>query len=231
MEKKMKIVIKALPDLEIRSGVYVIKPNGEWDKYEYKDVRGKVDVEGKYIIVLAGREYQLINKLRIPQKEWKKFLYYDILNSDEIELMNKDLGQLTDRELTRLIKHRWLVYNEINNQEIEVRVDRDCIPEKIESNMLSLYTENEFWKRWFNRYFFKEKTRIKIKLPIYDTELEVSIDKIDIEKFDYAARLVTDRLNAYTVAYKDRKTEHQIALMSMLDLALLSIREESNKTK
>lgn len=231
MEKKMKIVIKALPDLEIRSGVYVIKPNGEWDKYEYKDVRGKVDVEGKYRIVLAGREYQLINKLRIPQNEWKKFLYYDILNSDEIELMNKDLGQLTDRELTRLIKHRWLVYNEINNQEIEVRVDRDCIPEKIESNMLSLYTENEFWKRWFNRYFFKEKTRIKIKLPIYDTELEVSIDKIDIEKFDYAARLVTDRLNAYTVAYKDRKTEHQIALMSMLDLALLSIRKESNETK
>jgi cell division protein ZapA len=231
MEKKMKIVIKALPDLEIRSGVYVIKPNGEWDKYEYKDVRGKVDVEGKYRIVLAGREYQLINKLRIPQKEWKKFLYYDILNSDEIELMNKDLGQLTDRELTRLIKHRWLVYNEINNQEIEVRVDKDCIPEKIESNMLSLYTENEFWKRWFNRYFFKEKTRIKIKLPIYDTELEVSIDKIDIEKFDYAARLVTDRLNAYTVAYKDRKTEHQIALMSMLDLALLSIRKESNETK
>ena len=231
MEKKMKIVIKALPDLEIRSGVYVIKPNGGWDKYEYKDVRGKVDVEGKYRIVLAGREYQLINKLRIPQKEWKKFLYYDILNSDEIELMNKDLGQLTDRELTRLIKHRWLVYNEINNQEIEVRVDRDCIPEKIESNMLSLYKENEFWKRWFNRYFFKEKTRIKIKLPIYDTELEVSIDKIDIEKFDYAARLVTDRLNAYTVAYKDRKTEHQIALMSMLDLALLSIRKESNETK
>ena len=231
MEKKMKIVIKALPDLEVRSGVYVIKPNGEWDKYEYKDVCGKVDVEGKYRIVLAGREYQLINKLRIPQKEWKKFLYYDILNSDEIELMNKDLGQLTDRELTRLIKHRWLVYNEINNQEIEVRVDRDCIPEKIESNMLSLYTENEFWKRWFNRYFFKEKTRIKIKLPIYDTELEVSIDKIDIEKFDYAARLVTDRLNAYTVAYKDRKTEHQIALMSMLDLALLSIRKESNETK
>jgi cell division protein ZapA len=231
MEKKMKIVIKALPDLEIRSGVYVIKPNGEWDKYEYKDVLGKVDVEGKYRIVLAGREYQLINKLRIPQKEWKKFLYYNILNSDEIELMNKDLGQLTDRELTRLIKHRWLVYNEINNQEIEVRVDRDCIPEKIESNMLSLYTENEFWKRWFNRYFFKEKTRIKIKLPIYDTELEVSIDKIDIEKFDYAARLVTDRLNAYTVAYKDRKTEHQIALMSMLDLALLSIRKESNETK
>ena len=159
--------------------------------------------------------------MRIPQKEWKKFLYYDILNSDEIELMNKDLGQLTDRELTRLIKHRWLVYNEINNQEIEVRVDRECIPERIESYMLSLYTENEFWKRWFNRYFFKEKTRIKIKLPIYDTEFEISIDNKDIDRFYDASRLVTDRLNAYTVAYKDRKSEHEIALMTMLDLALL----------
>ena len=231
MEKKMKIVIKALPDLEVRSGVYVIKPNGEWDKYEYKDVRGKVDAEGKYRIVLAGREYQLINRLRIPQKEWKKFLYYDLLNSDEIELMKQDFGQLTNRELTRLIKHRWLVYNEINNQEIEVRVDRECIPERIESYMLSLYTENEFWKRWFNRYFFKERTRIKIKLRIYDTELEVNIDKKDIVKFDFAARLVTDRLNAYTVAYKDCKQDHEIALMTMLDLALLSIRKESNESE
>ena len=69
MEKKMIIVIKALPDLEVRFGVYVIKPNGEWDKYEYKDVRGKVDAEGNCRIVLAGREYQLINGMRIPQKE------------------------------------------------------------------------------------------------------------------------------------------------------------------
>ena len=227
----MKIVIKALPDIEVRSGVYVIKPNGEWDKYEYKDVRGKVDAEGKYRIVLVGKECQLINRLRIPQKEWKKFLYYDILNSDEIVLMNKDLGQLTNRELTRLIKHRWLVYNEINDQEIEVRVDRDCIPEKIESNMLSLYTENEFWKRWINRYFFKEKTRIKIKLPIYDTEFDVNIDKKDIVKYDFAARLVTDRFNAYTVAYKNRKSEHEIALMTMLDLAIQLMEKKNNESK
>ena len=221
MEKKRSIVIKALPDLEDRSGVYVVKPNGEWDKYEYKDVRGKVDAEGKYIIVLAGKEFHLINKLRFPQREWKKNLYYDIFDGDEIEIINRNLKQLNNRELTRLIKHRWLVYNEINNQEIEVRVDRDCIPERLESNILSLYTENEFWKRWFNRYFFRGRTRIKIKLPIYDTEFEISIDTKDIVKYYFAARLVTDRFNAYTVAYKDRKTEHEIALMTMLDLVLL----------
>ena len=91
MEKKMTIVIKALPDLEVRSGVYVIKPNGEWDKYEYKDVRGKVDSEGNYRIVFAGKEFHLINRLGFPRKEWKKDLYYDILNSDEIKIMNRDL--------------------------------------------------------------------------------------------------------------------------------------------
>ena len=221
MEKKMSIAIKALPDLEERSGVYIIKPNGEWDKYEYKDVRGKVDAEGKHIIVLAGKEYHLINKLRFPQREWKKDLYYDILDSEEIELMNRDLKQLNNRELTSLIKHRLVVYNVINNHEIEVRVDQDFISEKLKSNLLSLYTENEFWKRWFNTYFFKKKTRIRITLPIYDTEFEISIDKDDIVKYEMAARLVTDRFNAYTVAYKGRKTEHEIAFMTMLDLVLL----------
>jgi cell division protein ZapA len=227
MEKKMPIVIKALPDLEERSGVYVIKPNGEWDKYEYKDVRGKVDAEGKYIIVLAGKEYHLINKLRFPQREWKNDLYYDILDSEEIEIMNRDLKQLNNRELTSLIKHRLVVYNVINNHEIEVRVDQDFIPEKLKSNLLSLFTENEYWKRWFNRYYFKKNTRIRITLPIYDTGFEISIDKDDIVKYEMAARLVTDRFNAYTVAYKGRKTEHEIALMTMLDLVLL--RDKGNE--
>ena len=163
----------------------------------------------------------MINKLRFPQREWKKDLYYDILDSEEIELMNRDLKQLNNRELTSLIKHRLVVYNVINNHEIEVRVDQDFISEKLKSNLLSLYTENEFWKRWFNTYFFKKKTRIRITLPIYDTEFEISIDKDDIVKYEMAARLVTDRFNAYTVAYKGRKPEHEIALMTMLDLVLL----------
>ena len=222
MAKEMKIVIKALPDLEDRSGVYVVKPNGEWDKYEYKDVRGKIDAEGKYIIVLSGKEFHLINKLGFPQRKWKEYLYYDILNSDEIEIMNRDLKKINNRELTRLIKHRFLVYYVINDHEIEVRVDRECIPEKLKSNILSLYTESKFWKRWFNRYFFKDKTRIRINLPIYDTEFEVTIDKNDIENYDMAARLVTARFNAYSVTYKGLKTEHEIALMTMLDLVILS---------
>ena len=169
MKKEFTIVIKSLPDLDERFGVYVIRPNGEWDKYEYKDVRGKVAANGQYTIVIAGKEYQLKNGLRIPQKEWKQDLYSDFLRNDELEVMRRDLNHLSNRELTKLIKHRWLVYKEINNQELEVGIDRAFITERLESNLVSLYTENEFWKRWFDRYFLKDKTKIKINLQIFDT--------------------------------------------------------------
>ena len=107
MKKEFTIVIKSLPDLDERFGVYVIRPNGEWDKYEYKDVRGKVAANGQYTIVIAGKEYQLKNGLRIPQKEWKQDLYSDFLRNDELEVMRRDLNHLNNRELTKLIKHRW----------------------------------------------------------------------------------------------------------------------------
>lgn len=220
MKKEFKIVIKSLPDIESRFGVYVIKPNGEWDKYDYKDVRGKVAAIGQYKIMIAGKEYLLKNGLRFPNKEWKQDLYSDFLNKDELEIMRRDLNQLKNRELTRLIKHRSLVYKEISDQVLEVGIDRAYITERLESSILSLYTENDFWKRWFDRYFFKDKTKIKINLPIYDTEFEVTIDKNRIEDYDYAARLVSNRFNAYMYAYKKRKSEHEIALMTMLDIAL-----------
>ena len=220
MEKEFIIPIKSLPDLDERYGVYVVKPNGEWDKYEYKDVRGKVAANGQYTILIAGKEFQLKNGLRIPQKEWKQDLYSDFLSNDELELMRRDLNHLKNRELTKLIKHQWLVYKEINNQELEVGIDRAFITERLESSILPLYTENEFWKRWFDRYFFKDKTKIKINLQIYDTEFEIHIDKDNIENYYQAARLVSNRFNAYMYAYKKRKSEHEIALMTMLDIAL-----------
>ena len=205
MDKKFKIAIKSLPDVNCRFGVYVIKSNGEWDKYEYKDVRGKIVNEGQYKIVLAGKEYQLNNGLNIPQVEWKQDCFREFLNIDEVKIMQRDLDHLNNRELTRLIKHRWLVFQEVNDQVLEVRIDRACIANRLESNMLSLYTKNEFWKRWFDRYFFKENTRIKINLQIYDTEFEIHIDKDNIENYVNAADLVTNRFNSYLVAYKKKQ--------------------------
>ena len=87
--------------------------------------------------------------------------------------------------------------------------------------MQDLYVYEVFWKRWYNRYLLKGNAKVKIKLVIYDTEFEITLNKENIEKYFEAASVVTDRLNAYTVAYKDCKSEHEIALMTMLYLVLI----------
>ena len=68
---------------------------------------------------------------------------------------------------------------------------------------------------------------VQVKLPIYDMEFDITIDKNRIEEYCNAAQTVTNRLNAYMVFYKDRKTEHQIALMTMIDLAVYPFLDHS----
>lgn len=209
--------------VEERSGVDLKKLNGEWVEYEYKDVRGLVDSEGQYKVILSGKEFLLLNGLKFPKTGWKRIIYQDILDREEYWMWEKVCNKpLNNRELTKLIKHRWVFLEEKDNKTIEVKVDGKFIMDKLESRMQDFYLYDEFWKRWYNRYMFKDKTRINIKLAVYDTELEVIIDKNDIENYYNAARIVTDRFNAYMVHYKKSKTEHEIALMTMIDLVLIN---------
>jgi hypothetical protein len=218
-EVKKVISNDTLPiPIDERSGVYLMKMNGECAKYEYKDVRGKVDRDGQYKVILSGKEYLLRNGLWFPKTEWKQIIYHDILDNEIFSMWEKACNeQLNRRDLTKFIKHRWVFLEEKDDKTIEIKVDGICIMDILESNMENLYSD-EFWKRWYNRYILKDRTRVKIKLAVYDTEFEITIDKKDIEKYFYAARIVSDRFNAYTLAYKKNKTEHEIALMTMLDL-------------
>ena len=79
----------------------------------------------------------------------------------------------------------------------------------------------------------EEKKRIDnetvtVKMSIYDMEFDMTIDKNRIEEYSLAAKEVTNRLNAYTVFYRDRKTEHKIALMTMIDLAVYPFLNQSD---
>ena len=67
--------------------------------------------------------------------------------------------------------------------------------------------------------------RLHIRLHVYDDEIEVTIRRSDEELYRRAAKLITDRYNAYAQAYKGRKGEHTIALMTLIDIALLHERE------
>jgi len=169
--------------------------------------------------------------LRFPRTDWKQIIYHDILDNEDYSMCEKVCNkQLNSKSLTKFIKNNWVFLKEKDDKTLEIKVDSRFILDKLESNMQELYA-GEFWRRWYNMYILKSENRQKIKLVVYDTEFEITVNKQDIAKYYFAARIVTDRLNVYTVEYKDRKPEHEIALMTMLDLVLLSTVKESYESK
>ena len=71
----------------------------------------------------------------------------------------------------------------------------------------------------------QKKDRLHIRLHVYDEEIEVVINREDEEYYRSAAKLITERYNAYSQAYKGKKGEHTIALMTLIDIALMYERE------
>ena len=67
--------------------------------------------------------------------------------------------------------------------------------------------------------------KLHIRLHVYDEEIEVTVKRSDEEYYRKAAKLITDRYNAYAQAYKGKKGEHTIALMTLIDIALMYERE------
>jgi cell division protein ZapA len=72
------------------------------------------------------------------------------------------------------------------------------------------------------------KEKLHIRLHVYDAEIEVTINREDEEYYRAAAKLITDRYNAYSQAYRGRKSEHIIALMTLVDVALLYQKERAH---
>ena len=70
--------------------------------------------------------------------------------------------------------------------------------------------------------------KLHIKLHVYDEEIEVTINRAEEESYRKAAKLITNRYNAYSQAYKGKKGEHTIALMTLIDIALMYERERGN---
>ena len=69
------------------------------------------------------------------------------------------------------------------------------------------------------------KEKLHIRLHVYDEEIEVTVNRDDEAYYRAAAKLITDRYNAYAREYKGRKSDHTIALMSLIDIALMYQRE------
>ena len=75
----------------------------------------------------------------------------------------------------------------------------------------------------------EQKTdRLHIRLHVYDEEIDVVINREEEEFYRAAAKLITERYNAYAQAYKMRKSDHTIALMTLIDVALMYQKEHSH---
>ena len=72
------------------------------------------------------------------------------------------------------------------------------------------------------------KDKLHIRLHVYDEEIEVVVKRDDEEYYRAAAKLITERYNAYSQAYKGRKSDHTIALMTLVDVALMYQKESAH---
>ena len=74
----------------------------------------------------------------------------------------------------------------------------------------------------------QNQDRLHITLHVYDEEIEVVVKRDEEEYYRAATKLITERYNAYSQAYKGRKSDHTIALMTLIDVTLLYQKERSH---
>ena len=74
----------------------------------------------------------------------------------------------------------------------------------------------------------QNREKLHIRLHVYDEEIDVTVDREEEAYYRAAAKLITDRYNAYAQAYRGRKSDHTIALMTLIDVALLYEKEREN---
>lgn len=72
---------------------------------------------------------------------------------------------------------------------------------------------------WICLLYMKEN-KVKIELEVYDELIEVYANKSDVKRYNDAAKLVTDRYNTYAELFREKKSHHTIALITMLDIAV-----------
>jgi cell division protein ZapA len=74
----------------------------------------------------------------------------------------------------------------------------------------------------------KDKEKLNIRLHVYDENiLTVLHNREDEEYYRAAAKLVSERYGAYAQVYKGRKSDHTIALMTLIEIALRYERERA----
>ena len=74
----------------------------------------------------------------------------------------------------------------------------------------------------------ESKEKFNITLHVYDEDIMTVLhNREEEEYYRAAARLVSERYGAYAQVYKGRKSDHTIALMTLIEIALRYERERA----
>ncbi len=74
----------------------------------------------------------------------------------------------------------------------------------------------------------ESKEKLNIRLHVYDEDIAMVLHNREDEVFyRAAAKLITERYGAYAQVYKGRKSDHTIALMTLIEIALRYQKEMS----
>ncbi len=73
----------------------------------------------------------------------------------------------------------------------------------------------------------QKNEKLTIRLHVYDEEMNVTVNRAEEEYYRAAAKHITERYNVYADAFKGKKTDHTIALMTLIDIALQHQKEKA----
>jgi cell division protein ZapA len=74
----------------------------------------------------------------------------------------------------------------------------------------------------------KNTEKLNIRLHVYDEDIMTVLhNREDEEYFRSAAKFISERYGAYAQVYKGRKSDHTIALMTLIEIAFRYERERA----
>ena len=65
------------------------------------------------------------------------------------------------------------------------------------------------------------ETKQHIRIHVYDEDFDIAVRPEDEPLYRKAAKFITERYNRYAETFKGHKSDHTIALMTLIDIALL----------
>ena len=66
-----------------------------------------------------------------------------------------------------------------------------------------------------------EDTKQHIRIHVYDQDFDIAVRPQDEPLYRRAAKFITERYNKYAEMFNGHKSDHTIALMTLIDIALL----------